>query len=103
MVTTEVFYGVKCNRCGELYQDGEHSFWDDKNSAIENSIDSGWFELNGKHYCCGCHKMDDDTNEVKIFEEYPQSLKTLNLFIDKILKYVSRDILEYYNNIQIIQ
>lgn len=95
MIITEVFYGVKCDRCGETFEDGEHSFWSDESSAIENASDSEWVELNGKHYCSNCHEVNEDTDEIKVFEEFPQPLKTLNGFIDKILKGVSRSILEY--------
>jgi len=95
MIITEVFYGIKCDRCGKLFEDGEHSFWCDESSAIENSSDSDWSEKNGKHYCPNCHEVNEETDEVKVFEEYPQQLKTLNGFIDKILKGISRDVLEY--------
>lgn len=101
MIITEVFYGVKCNRCGELYEDGEHSFWGDESSAIENSTNSDWAELNGKHYCPNCHEVDEETDEIKVFKEYPQPLKTLNGFIDKILKGISRDVLEYEDSFMI--
>lgn len=98
MIITKVFYGIKCDRCGELFEDGEHSFWSDESSAIENSTDSDWAEVNNKHYCSNCHEVNDETDEIKVFEEYPQQLKTLNDFIDKILKGVSRNVLEYDDN-----
>ena len=95
MIITEVFYGVKCDRCGEIFEDGEHSFWSDESSAIENASDSEWAKLNGKHYCSNCYEVNEETDEIKVFEEYPQPLKTLNRFIDKILKGVSRNVSEY--------
>jgi hypothetical protein len=95
MIITEVFYGIKCDRCGEIFEDGEHSFWSDESSAIENATDSEWGEKNSKHYCSNCHEKDEETDEIKVFEEYPQQLKTLNGFIDKILKGISRNVLEY--------
>ena len=97
MIITEVFYGIKCDRCGEIFEDGEHSFWSDESSAMENATESEWAELNGKHYCPNCYEVDEETDEIKVFEEYPQPLKTLNAFIDKILK-GSRDVLEFEDN-----
>jgi len=99
MIITEVFYGIKCDRCGEIFEDGEHSFWSDESSAIENACDSDWKEVNGKYYCTNCCEVNDETDEIKVFEEYPQQLKTLNKFIDKILKGVSRNVFEYEDSI----
>lgn len=101
MIITEVFYGIKCNRCGELYEDGEHSFWSDESSAMENAGESDWQEVKGKHYCPNCCEVDEETDEIKVFEEYPQLLKTLNGFIDKILKGINRDVLEYEDSFMI--
>lgn len=94
MIITEVFYGLKCNRCGELYEDGEHSFWSDESSAIENAYESYWTGLNGRHYCPNCHEFDEETEEVKVYEEYPAHLKTLIRYIDKILRGTSRNVIE---------
>ncbi len=103
MIITEVFYGLKCNRCGELFEDGEHSFWNDESSAIENAYESDWAELKGKHYCPNCHEIDEETDEVKVYEEYPQHLKTLNGFIDRILHGTSRNVIEKDNDFFLIK
>jgi phage FluMu protein Com len=94
MIITEIFYGIRCNRCGELLEDGECSFWSDEGSAIENATESSWVEIKGKHYCPDCHIMNEETDEIIVFEEYPQPLKKLNRFIDKILTGVRRSIFE---------
>lgn len=94
MIIAETFYGIKCNRCGELYEDGEHSFWSDENSAIENAFESDWQEVAGKHYCSGCSEVNEETDEVIIYPEYPTHLKTLNSFLDKITKAIGRDVIE---------
>ena len=101
MIITEVFYGIKCDRCGEIFEDGEHSFWSDESSAIENACESDWKEVNGKYYCTNCCEVNEETDEIKVFEDYSQQLKTLNGFIDKILKGTSRDVLEYEDSFMI--
>ena len=94
MIVSEIFYGVKCNRCGEHFEDGEHSFWSDEDNAIENAMDSEWIEIKGKHYCTNCHELDEKTDEVKVFEDYPQHLKTLNKFIDRVTIGTQRNVFE---------
>lgn len=76
MIITEIFYGLKCDRCGELYTDGEYSFWNDESNVIENAYESDWNELKGRYYCPDCHEVDDETDEVKVYEEYPEHLNT---------------------------
>ncbi len=44
MIVSEIFYGVKCNRCGEQYEDGEHSFWSDEDNAIETQWNPNGFK-----------------------------------------------------------
>jgi len=95
MIITEIFYGIKCDRCGELYEDGEHSFWNDESSVMENAYESEWRESKGKHYCEGCHEVHEETDEITVFPEYPKHLKTLNGFIDRIVKGLSRKVFEY--------
>jgi len=94
MIVSEIFYGVKCDRCGEVYEDGEHSFWTEEDSAIENAIESEWAQLKGKHYCTGCHEVNEDTDEVIPYEEFPKYLKTLNSFLDRIAQGTSRQVQE---------
>lgn len=94
MIVTEIFYGVKCDRCGEMNDDGEFSFWNDESSAMEYAYESEWTELKGKHYCQGCYEVNEETDEIVVFEEYPPHLKTLNNFIDRIVKGLSRKVIE---------
>lgn len=101
MIVTEIFYGVKCDRCGELYEDGEHSFWNDESSVIENAYESDWRELKGKHYCEVCHEVNEETDEISVFPEYPQHLKTLNSFIDRIVKGLARKVSENESEFQV--
>lgn len=94
MIITDVFYGLKCNRCGEVYEDGEHSFWSDESSAIENAMESEWHEEKGKHYCTNCHSRNDETDEITVFPEFPEHLKILNKFIDRVASVTSRYVSE---------
>lgn len=75
MIVSETFFGVKCNRCKAQYDDGDHSFWGDEQNAIENATESGWHEDKNKHYCDNCHSINEETNEITIFEEFPKEIK----------------------------
>jgi len=95
MILNEIFYAVKCDRCGDICNDGEHSFWNDESGAIETAYESGWTELKGNHYCHNCYEVNEETDEIKIYEDYPEYLKILIDFIDKVAKGINRNVLEY--------
>jgi len=86
-IITEIFYGIKCNRCGEICDDGEHSFWNDESGAEENAMNSDWIEEKGKHHCPNCYEYDEDADKNIIYPDYPQHLKDLNKFLKTILGY----------------
>lgn len=86
MIISEIFYGVKCDRCDEVFEDNDSSFWSDESSATEYATESEWLERGHKHYCPNCQKIDEETDEVVILEPYPKELKTLIQFIKKIVK-----------------
>jgi hypothetical protein len=86
MIVSEIFYGVTCNRCYELFEEHDISYWSDEGSAIENATENEWLEKENKHYCPNCQRVNDETDEVEILEDYPKQLKTLRNFIKKILK-----------------
>lgn len=88
MIISEIFYGLKCDRCGELYEDGEHSFWSDKDSAIEYSSDSDWEEINNKHYCPECYDRNEETDEITVRDPFPELVKKIEGFIEKVMKKV---------------
>ena len=52
------FYNVECDRCGKLSE--EESWWEDKEFVKENAVESGFIEVDGKHYCPNCYTIDDD-------------------------------------------
>ncbi len=82
MIVTEIFFGVKCNRCGTICSDGEFTLWSDKDSAIENVAESGWLFVGEKHYCTNCY--DDEKNTP--FAYFPEPLKLVQKYVEKILK-----------------
>ena len=92
MIITEVFYGVKCDRCGEIYEDSEHSFYSDEDSAQQNALDDEWGELNGKHYCPNCHIIDEEKDEVKPFAPFPNHVKLIRKFFSSVVKSVRESI-----------
>ena len=85
MIISEIFYGVKCNRCGEQYEDDEHSFWSDEDNAIENAIESEWMEDKGKHYCTNCYDFDEETEERTAKPDFPEHVKNLRKFFEKMI------------------
>ena len=101
MITNEIFYGIKCNRCNELYDDGEHSFWMDESSAIENAMDSEWVEEKGKHYCPDCHDYDEDHEAYTIRPDFPDYLKTLNKFLDNVCRAGERKVIETTESVNV--
>jgi hypothetical protein len=91
MITKAIFYGLKCDRCGEVYEDGEgHTHWPDEDSAVEFAIgfdeESEWIEEDGKHYCPECYTVDEETDEVKILPPIPAHVKKIQAFIEKVIR-----------------
>lgn len=94
MIVSEIFYGVKCNRCGEQHDDGEHSFWSDEHNAVEQAMDSEWIEEKNKHYCPNCYDYDEESDEKKPLPDFPQHIKNLIKFCDKMIVGSDRNINE---------
>ena len=42
----------------------EESWWEDKEFVKENAVESGFIEVDGKHYCPNCYTIDDEDNIV---------------------------------------
>ena len=56
-----ILYGIKCNRCREVYEDEEgHTVFFDKSDAEEGASESEWHCDGDKHYCPNCYSMDDN-------------------------------------------
>lgn len=62
MITEEIFYGVKCDRCGNSYEIcGEYTYYSDKSEILDAALDDGWKEIHGRHYCPCCYTEKDGT------------------------------------------
>ncbi len=85
MIVKEIFYGIECDRCKELHNDGDHEFWFDEDSAVEYAIESDWIEKHGKHYCNDCYEIDNKDNVI-IYEDRPEHIKDVINFIRGALK-----------------
>ena len=85
MIIAEVFYGVKCDRCGKVYDGADYGYYDDMDSALEYAKEDEWLEIGGKHYCPDCYVVDEDTEEVKKKPPRSQHLKSLESFINDFL------------------
>jgi hypothetical protein len=90
MIVTEQFYAVECDRCGEIHEGGDFSFFADDSQAIEDAEGDEWIEKGGKHYCTGCYVRDEETDEDIVKPPYPEVLLKLRRFIEKTLKCPTR-------------
>ena len=62
MITEEIFYGVKCDRCGDVYEmGGEYTCYSDKSEILDSAFDDDWKEIHGRHYCPCCYTENDGT------------------------------------------
>ena len=50
MIIAEVFYGVKCDRCGEICDVSEHTYYMDESEAQEQALESEWGEKNAESH-----------------------------------------------------
>ena len=89
MIVNKVFYGVKCNRCHEIYETTDDlSFFEDENDAIENAEEYDWLTIQDKHYCPNCYKTVKDDNgrqEFVVEEPIPQEVFQTKDVLEKLL------------------
>ena len=86
MIIPKIFYGIKCERCGDIFEDGEgSSYWADEDSAFENASEGAeWIEIKSKHFCEGCYEVDEETDEIKVKESYPVYIQEIIAFLNKM-------------------
>lgn len=54
-----------CDGCGRQFEDdgGNITAWGDSADVEFLMQESGWQEINGKHYCHDCYEFDDELDE----------------------------------------
>lgn len=58
MIVKEYFYNLQCDRCCNLCDD---EMWHIDESTVKAiAEESGWREIDGKHYCPDCYEVDDN-------------------------------------------
>lgn len=74
MIVEKEFYAVKCNCCGELYEDSEGTYYDDESLVEDYAIDNDWIEHEGGHVCPDCYEIggDDQIELLKPFIQEPE-------------------------------
>ncbi|MCE5332721.1 MAG: hypothetical protein LLF95_11365 [Bacteroidales bacterium] len=87
MILKEIFYAVKCDRCGAINNETDTAFWGEKSQAVLQCQDDEWLcNVPGKHYCPNCFTTNEENEEVTIKPPFPESVKRIEKFIDVITK-----------------
>lgn len=88
MILKEIFYGLQCDRCGEVFENSDgYSFESEEQEIITHAYDYDWAELNRKHYCDKCYTINEETDEIKVKPEWPAAVKSTESFVEKVLKH----------------
>ncbi len=75
MIKNEIVYGIKCDRCHEMYEDSDDiSFFFNQQEVLEFAKDSDWIEKNGKHYCPSCYERLGNDDDFEIKTPYPKEI-----------------------------
>lgn len=86
MIIKEIFYAIKCDRCGAINNEDDTSFWSEESTAENQAIDDEWAYEKGKHYCPNCFTTDEETDEIIVKPPFPESVKRIEKFIITITK-----------------
>lgn len=100
MIVKEIMYGVKCDRCGDLHDDGSYSYYGDEDSAREEADYSDWIEEGSKHYCTGCYTIDEESGECKPKPDYPNNIKEFKNVLEALLN-GGVTLNEYYDSFEL--
>lgn len=74
MIVSEKIYNIRCDNCGCILD--EECYHTDPNTVEEVLLESGWTEVEGKHYCPDCCHWDDDgEQEFLVIDETRKSKK----------------------------
>ncbi|ROT06815.1 hypothetical protein EEL33_08585 [Muribaculaceae bacterium Isolate-037 (Harlan)] len=64
MIYEEIMYGVKCDRCYEIYENGDGcTVSSDKHDMEEEACENDWQEVDGRHYCPDCYTRDENDED----------------------------------------
>ncbi len=64
MIYEEIMYGIKCDRCHEIYDNCDGAtVSSEKYGMEEEALENDWYEENGKHYCPNCYTRDEDDED----------------------------------------
>lgn len=80
MIERVTMYCAKCDRCGEILQDGEIVAWADADEAQRMAEESEWREINGRLLCPDCYEVDEETDEyVETFAHIPRTARSVRI------------------------
>ena len=67
MIRKVKMYQAVYDGCGKSHINETMGYcaWADGCSAVEDAVDSGWTEIDGKLYCPDCYEYDEETDEYK--------------------------------------
>ena len=86
MITEHIFYGLRCDRCGEDYDGSECSCYIDKGDLFDAAKEDDWVTIEGCNYCPGCYEWNMDPycdydNRYRPKPFYPRSIYKLRKFL----------------------
>lgn len=64
MIVTRQMSNIKCDCCGQLYDDECWVDVEDAHTLLNEALGNYWIKHNGKHYCPDCYSYDDEDNLV---------------------------------------
>jgi len=61
MIYEEIMYGIKCNRCHEIFENSEsYTVAVDKDDFEAEATEDGWHKDGDAHYCPKCYMVDEN-------------------------------------------
>lgn len=101
MIIKEIFYAIKCDRCGYINEVGDIQFLSDEDIAESQAKDDDWLcNIKGEHYCQDCFTENEETEEILIKPLFPQSIDRIKEFVSKITENYPR-VIERENGFEI--
>lgn len=81
MITEEIFYGIRCDRCHDSYEGDDYSYMSDKSEIEEMAENDDWRIIDGHHYCPNCYEKDpepvDDDHEYTPKPPIPECIRSM--------------------------